>query len=139
MRPIWLLFALLLIVAACSDSAADPVEVTGSEVCRQITSDGLSASYECEDKTSDPRVSGVATVTVVLEQPAPLAMFGTFELANDQGTWVGDWTGEVTQTSNHIMDAVLVGTGECEGLEYDARWEGVDYPLTITGTILASG
>jgi hypothetical protein len=30
MRPIWLLVALLLVDTACSDSAADPVEVTGT-------------------------------------------------------------------------------------------------------------
>jgi hypothetical protein len=138
MRPIWLLFLLLLVVAACSDSGVNPVEVTGTEECRQITSDGLSASYGCEDKTSDPRVSGVATVTVVMEQAPPTAMSGTFELVNDQGRWVGDWTGEITQSQNHIFDEVLVGTGGYEDLEYDAHWEGVDYPFTITGTIRAS-
>ncbi len=138
MRPILVLASLLLVVAACSDSAADPVEVTGTEVCRQIASDGLSASYECEDTTSDFRVSGVATVTVVMEQEPPTPMSGSFELVNDQGTWVGDWTGEITQSQNHIFDGVLVGTGEYDGLEYDAHWEGVDYPFTITGTILAS-
>jgi hypothetical protein len=130
--------AVLLVVAACSDSAAEPVEVTGTEVCSQIASGVLSASYECEDQTSDSRVSGTAAVTVVMEQAPPTAMSGIIELVNDGGTWVGDWTGEITPSNNHIANAVLVGTGEYEGLEYDAHWEGGDYPLTITGTIRAS-
>ena len=140
MRPIWLLVALLLVVTACSDSAADPVEVTGTEVCRQINVFGFTGiGYMCEDETSDPRVSGVAIATVVvMENEPPTAMSGIFELENDGGTWIGDWTGEITQSQVHILDAVLVGTGEYEGLEYEVHWEGVDYPLTITGTILAS-
>ena len=149
MRPILVLVALLLVVTACSDSAADPVEVTGTEVCSErvispgeprpfTPSDGSFAFYECEDKTSDPRVSGVGDLTVVMLNEPPTGMFGNFELVNDGGTWVGDWTGEITQSQNHIMDAVLVGTGEYEGLEYEEHWEGVDQPLTITGTIRAS-
>ena len=138
MRPVLVSIALLLVATACSDSAPDPVEITGTEMCRQTAADGLSASYDCDERTSDPRVSGVATATLVMEQEPPTAMSGTFELANDGGTWVGDWTGEITQSHNHIIDAVLVGTGEYEGLEYDVHWEGMDQPFSITGTIRAS-
>jgi hypothetical protein len=62
-------------------------------------------------------------------------MDGTFELTNDGGTWHGDWAGEITSDSNHVMDAVLVGTDDYEGLQYRVHWEGVTEPLTITGTI----
>ena len=100
--------ATLFVFAACSNGAADPVKVTGTEVCTQLSSssDGLTVSEVCEDQTSDPRVSGTASVT-----------------------------GEITSTGNHIIDAILVGTGEYEGLEYEVHWEGVDDPWTITGTI----
>lgn len=134
MRTIWPAIVLVMTFTACSDGAADPVEVTGTEVCTEITS-GLTVSAECEDQTSDPRVSGTATVTGVLEQAPPTPMSGTYELVNEGGTWTGDWSGEITSTGNHIIDAVLVGTGEYEGLEYEVHWEGVDYPWTITGTI----
>ena len=71
----------------------------------------------------------------VLEQTPPTPMSGTLELVNDGGTWVGDWTGEITASKNHIIDAVLVGTGEYEGLEYEVHWEGVGDPWTVVGTI----
>ncbi len=66
-------------------------------------------------------------------------MSGAVERFNEGGTWIGDWTGEITSTRNHIIDAVLVGTGEYEGLEYGVQWEGVEFPWTITGTIRESG
>ena len=138
MRSIRLAVVLMMVVTACSDGAAVPVEVTGSEVCTQIASDGLTRSYECVDQTSDPRVSRTANVTGLLEHTPPTPMSGTIELVNEGGTWIGDWSGEITSARNHIFDAVLVGTGEYEGLEYEVRWEGMDYPWTITGTIRGS-
>ena len=43
-------------------------------------------------------------------------MDGTFALTNNGGSWEGDWAGEITSDSNHIMEAVLIGTGGYEGL-----------------------
>ena len=135
MRSIWPVFALVMVATACSNGATDPVEVTGTTVCTQIASDGLKFTYNCEDQTSDPRVSGAWFATVIYKHLPPTPMSGTLELVNEGGTWIGDWTGEITSTGNHIVDAVLVGTGEYEGLEYEMHWEGVEYPWTITGTI----
>ena len=37
------------------------------------------------------------------------------------------------------MEGVLEGTGGYQGLVYEVRWEGVDEPYTVTGTIRARG
>ena len=118
-----------------STNTPDPVAVTGSEVCTQTSALGGVLWYECQETTSDERVSGTAVVSVQLEHEPPTPMHGTFELTNEGGTWRGDWVGEITADSNHIMDAVLVGTGDYDGLQYRVRWEGVSEPLAISGTI----
>jgi len=116
-----------------------PVEVSGVEVRSEVSSsgDGMVASYECVDETSDARVSGTAVTTVVLEHAPPTKMSRTFALSNDGGSWVGEWTGEITADRNHIMEAVLVSAGGYEGLEYEVRWEGRSMLYTIAGTIRA--
>ena len=77
--------------------------------------------------------SGPASVR--LEQEPPTPMDGTIASTNDDGTWEGNWVGQITSDSNHIMEGVLIGSGNYEGLQYRVRWEGVTEPLTITGTI----
>lgn len=124
-----------LLVAACSSAATKPVAVTGSEVCTQTTNEGDVEWYECQDTTSDERVSGVGVMSVRLEHEPPTPMAGTFVLTNDGGTWEGDWAGEIASDSNHIAEAVLIGTEDYAGLQYRVRWEGVTEPLTITGAI----
>lgn len=111
----------------------DPVHVSGSEVSRRLSADGLTESYECTADASDERVSGTAIATVVLEHEPPTKMSGTYELTNEGGSWVG----EITPDGNHIMEGVLEGTGDYEGLEYELRWEAVEEPCTIAGTIRA--
>lgn len=120
-----------------SPASAAPVAVTGTETCEKIDANGsLEVWYTCVDSTSDARVSGTADVYVLLEEPTlPTAMSGTFKLANDNGSWEGNWSGDLTAESNHVMSAVLVGSGDYEGLQYRVRWEGAEEPLTITGTI----
>lgn len=102
----------------------EPLQISGSEVSRRLSKDGLMESYECAEDASDERVSGTA-------------MSGTHELVNDGGSWVGDWAGEITPDGNHIMEGVLEGTGGHQGLVYEVRWEGVDEPYAVTGTIHA--
>ena len=127
--------ALSLVIASCSEANAGPVTVTGTEECVPTSEEDGVEWYECQETTSDERTSGTAMVSVRMEQAPPTPMEGTFALTNDNGAWDGDWIGEITPEGNHIMEAVLIGSGDYEGLQYRVRWEGVSEPLTITGTI----
>jgi hypothetical protein len=132
-----LMTLLTLSLVACG--AAGEVEstpVTGTETCQQLSDQSTLLTYECQDTTSDERVSGTLLLSVRLESSSfPTAMDGDVEITNDVGTWQGSWTGEITAAGNHIAEGVLRGAGGYEGLQYRARWEGVDYPWTVTGTI----
>ena len=134
-RVIVLVLALFLVVVSCGDADSEPVTVTVTEVCTQTSEEDGVLWYECQETTSDERTSGTAVVSVRLDQEPPTPMDGTLALTNDNGAWEGDWVGEITPDSNHIMEAVLIGRGDYEGLQFRVRWEGVTEPLTITGTI----
>ncbi len=134
-RTLILVIGTALLVASCASAEVEPVAVTGTEVCTPTGDEGDVQWYECQDTTSDERVSGALVVSVHLEHDPPTPMDGTIALTNDGGSWEGDWVGEITSGSNHIMEAVLIGTGGYEGLQYRVRWEGVTEPLTIIGII----
>lgn len=132
---IGLTLAALFAAAGCAQGA-ETVQVSGTETCVSFeTIADLHEVYECEDETSDPRVSGSAEVEIFLEHEAPSPMWGTMVLTNTGGTWRGDWTGEVTADGNHVVEGVLIGEGDYDGLRYIARWEGYSYPWDVTGTI----
>ncbi len=122
------------------DSGSDitPVTVEGTSTCTETSDSALRSSGVCTDTMSDPRVSGTAIATARIDTAPPTAMDGTYELTNDNGTWVGDWSGEITADGNHIIDGLYIGSGDYEGLQYRQHVEGVNFPWTITGTIEAS-
>lgn len=131
------LLALVAVAAAGCGDDVETVEVVGTVTCTRVEfRSELDVSYRCEGETSDPRVSGTAEVAVIFEQRPPgTEMWGSFVLTNDGGTWRGDWTGEIDSESFHVVDGVLLGEGDYDGLQYDTRWEGVIYPWDVTGTI----
>ena len=141
MRTLW--FRLLVVVvlvgtATACGGDAQTVEVTGSETCTTLDTgdDDLHEVYDCVHESSDPRVSGAVTAEVFLEQQPPgTAMWGTIVLTNDGGTWQGDWSGEITPDGNHVIDGVLAGADDYDGLQYVLHVEGVSFPWDVTGTI----
>lgn len=145
------LAALTLMAAACGGagstpaaSSAAPVAVTGSETCTATASptgtpsasaDPLQGWMDCVDTASDARVSGQAKVFWHYQQEPPTAMSGTYSLANDGGTWEGDWSGEVTADGNQVIDGLFIGGADYAGLQYRAHVEDTGDVITITGTI----
>ena len=135
---------ILVIVVGCSStdsdsptSVAESVAVSGTEhSCAKVSDDGLLSEYECTYTMSDERVTGTAHITARLDEfPPPTGMDGTFVLANDRGSWSGDWAGEITADDIHIIDGLYLGAGDFEGLQYRQHIEGVSHPMTTTGTI----
>jgi hypothetical protein len=96
-----------------------------------------SSRYECDEAISDERVSGtsVVGVTKVDRSTTPMDIAGTFWLENVGGAWEGDWTGVIEDDVLHIIDGVMTGSGDYEGLVYRAKWEYYDWPATVIGTI----
>ena len=131
------LLALVAVAAAGCDDDVETVEVVGTVTCTLVEfRSELHEVLRCEGETSDPRVSGTVEVEAFLEQRPPgTEMSGSFVLTNDGGTWRGDWTGEIDSDSFHIVDGVLLGEGDYDGLQYDTHWEGTIYPWDVTGTI----
>lgn len=66
---------------------------------------------------------------------------GTTTITNDGGTWTGEYSGTTSWSAedpehHHVIDTVLVGTGDYEGLRFVYRLTGGDsFPWDFTGTI----
>jgi hypothetical protein len=99
------------------------------------------------DTTSDPRTSGEVTIVVnaVWVPPALTGpMWGTFRIANDDGTWEGHWQGQRTLVDGDLISTIqgtAHGGGDYEGLVGKWTWSGVnpgpENPyLEISGYIL---
>ena len=69
---------------------------------------------------SDERVSGTATITINYDlYPTGLAdMWGTTVIANDGGTWEGEWIGSIHGDGTHTAYETATGTGDYAGLQY---------------------
>jgi hypothetical protein len=89
--------------------------------------------YQAEIIASDPRVSG-SSLTGLLGD----AEFekGIFEITNDGGMWRGMFTGIYdSATSTYYAEALLLGTGDYEGLHFRVHWAGDGIDFTGSGTI----
>ena len=130
--------ALSLVLGGCGESPVEPVAVSGTEACVEITPiDDELDRYECDEEMSDQRVSGVSVVgvTEVDATVTPMYIAGTIVITNEGGVWEGTWTGSIAADGRHVVEGELIGTADYEGLAYRARWEYYDWPATVTGTI----
>jgi hypothetical protein len=91
------------------------------------------------DDTSDPRMTGYTTVQAKFKGPdfANGHVWGTFqtEPLAFEGTWEGTWTGKLID-GVPFFKAVGHGTGELEGLQMKASFEGSPDGILISGRIL---
>ena len=77
------------------------------------------------EESSDPRVSGRATITVNFDAYADQSgmpgtsqvRFGQMQLENDDGTWTGHFTGSLAN-GGFVQTYWLEGAGDYEGLSY---------------------
>jgi hypothetical protein len=138
MRWVTLLVVCLLWGVGCS-GGQEPVAVSGTERCTPASPSGDELErYECIEELDDARVSGEAVVSLhELDPPSvsPRSMVGAIVIENEGGSWTGDWTGVIEGGGLHVVNGVLVGSGDYEGLQFSGRWEWVDWPGTVTGTI----
>ena len=138
-RSVVLVWVLALTMSGCGDSQPEPVSVAGYAPCLEVEAVGEEKNrYECDESLDDPRVSGtsVVTVTDVDSEASPVEMRGRFALENGGGAWDGEWVGVIEDDGLHIIEGVIAGSGDYEGLVYRATWgfyELVD--VTVTGTI----
>ena len=141
LRMITVMSVLALTIVACSNEV-EPVSVSGTEQCVDVAPAGAELSrYECTETLDDERVSGLSTVVVTAldEQVSPVAVEGGFTLANDGGSWSGDWTGVIEDDGTHVFEGVMAGSGGYDGLQYRARWIATNLrDGEVTGTIESS-
>jgi hypothetical protein len=96
---------------------------------------------------SDPRLSGMAVAawnSDVYELPdsagVSLVAVGTYEIVNDEGTWVGGYTstGQGADDSLGMLETVtLTGSGAYEGLCAVLNLDWTTYPVPVEGMIIA--
>jgi hypothetical protein len=109
---------------------------------------GLQSIYT--DVASDPRLSGVTTITINYNfRPAPAPvywtgpMWGTFHTENAAGFWDGTWTGERDEHGFAIIRAVGHGGGAYTGLHEELLSQRLSpdptAPSTFSGRILEAG
>jgi len=75
----------------------------------------------CTEQTSDPRVSGTATRTIVLEPEIPdqgALMWNDITLTGPDGTWTGEGYGVMAQDGTIRNVEIMAGSGAYEGLVY---------------------
>ena len=132
-----LLAGSVTIFAGCGDSNSDsvgddgrvPVVGTSTFVREDADSTQTQAGdvleardlvWVYESVMSDKRVSGTSTVTINYDMyPTEIAdMWGTTVIANDGGTWEGEWVGSIHSDGTHTTYETLTGTGDYEGLRY---------------------
>jgi hypothetical protein len=108
----------------------------GMEICR-----GLTVVFEFD--VDDARFSGLATTIINSNfhmEPYYGQQWGTFELINGGGSWVGTWTGAKSEDGSTYLNGVAHGHGAYEGLK--AHLSAVRLspdmfdPLEATGYIL---
>lgn len=112
-----------------SDGDFEPVEVTGTEVC---------SNFQCTDTMSDPRVSGESVINLENWDQTTGELVGTHELVNDGGSWKGSFAGIDDGADEAWAEAVLIGAGGYEGLQYRYRIEfgaSETSDHQVTGTI----
>ena len=102
---------------------------TGHEEC----GDGY-----CEEKLSDPRVSGTAQIELggTVTTPGGHARWGTVTLTGPDGQWIGPYVGhQIRQTTIEIL-GVLEGTEAHEGWTFIVEWSGpIGSPFEVKGLI----
>lgn len=169
------LLTLALLVPACKGSDGSTPEISGTDrppdnatvvvgnlVCSGLppespsesdTASALTERFQCHDETSDPRVGGTETITLVTRiagsSIARTWVSETAELTNDGGTWHGtgqglvDLVGVLPQAQGvkpfKYGEMHYVGEGAYEGLEYHYYFAGSDSRVGVTGWIASTG
>lgn len=110
-----------------SEGAFEPVEVTGISVC---------SDFRCTDTMSDPRVSGEGFVELENWDQTTGELLGTYEVVNDGGAWKGPFAGIDDGATEAWIEAVLIGSGDYEGLQYLYR---VEFGASETADHLVTG
>ncbi len=131
--------------------AAEPA-IAGHETCtfdeandREFTVGDITAYRgvvgTCTDTMSDPRLTGTGKneLSIDMRPDESADIWGTYVLVNDGGTWEGRWAGTVDKGyTTHRVEALLVGTGDYEGLLYRMSLvsDATDTGYDITGLIV---
>lgn len=78
------------------------------------------AEWTYRNESSDPRLAGTYDVVINVDQrqsDMSARLWGTSVLSNEDGTWVGDWTGGIASGGNvHHLYQTAEGTGGYAGL-----------------------
>ena len=97
------------------------------------------AYISCYEYTTDERVGGASTRTFNAdEQPdSSGVLWGTSEITNARGAWLGVWQGNLDAKGNLAIVWASIGSGDYAGLRYRANVvspaDATD--VTLTGTI----
>lgn len=129
-----------------------PPAITGHETC-VTNSNGTETRYEgftayrgvvmtCTDTMSDSRLSGTGhnELSIDMRSDESADIRGRYVLTNDVGTWAGNWAGTVdVGYTTHRVEALLVGTGEYEGLLYRLSLvsDATDAGYDLTGLVVS--
>ena len=97
------------------------------------------ASVSCYEYATDDRVSGASTRAFNADARADGSAdwWGTGEIINVGGTWLGVWRGTLDAKGNLAIAAAWIGSGGYAGLQYrmDVVSPSDATDLTVTGTI----
>ena len=141
---VWLLLLGLLGMAGCASSSdatgstPTTVPVTGSDWVVRDWYEGGFVWYEDGFVASDPRLTGTLLVGLwngdAAESPKPNVVRGLHTLTNEGGTWYGTFTGRMTGYG-YTLDALLLGAGDYDGLQFRMHEEGDGLEFEFSGTI----
>ena len=151
MRGMWAAGAALLVclalggtpVVAQGETEMRPALITGTEHCSvdDASPSPIPADVDvaCDQRLSDPRVTGVGYVTWLGEAPVGLELsWGNFTLKGPDGDWVGPFTGMYdTGLKKNVYLITTEGTDAYEGWAFVGMWlSAMDgQPTQVNGII----
>jgi hypothetical protein len=115
--------------------------VTGTEHCGDLEPIP-GAHVTCDQRLSDPRVTGMGYVTFLGEAPVGLELsWGTFTLKGPDGDWVGPWTGVWDLGLEKAVFLITTeGTDAYEGWAFVGTWlDAMDGQLAQVSSVIYRG
>lgn len=109
----------------------------GSSITVLSISHAWGGIIDCTINASDPRVGGVSTGHIAMDERADLSaeIWGTTVITNAGGTWEGRWAGTIDKGfTTYRIEGLYTGTGGYAGLEYRESAISNDATTYTTGT-----
>ena len=87
-------------------------------------------------EVDDPRLGGDVRLTYRSRSDGEhFVLWGDYEVTGEEGSWSGEWVGQVRPDGQHVLTSWLAGQGAYEGLSVIANATGDGYINDVEGLV----